>query len=98
LDVEAAGDGMLVLSEIFVPGWNAYVDGKKSDVYATDYALRGVALTAGSHHIELRYAPASLRYGVWISLVAGVVMLAVFGAAGWCWLGDRRRQGRNGNA
>jgi hypothetical protein len=98
LDVESAGDGMLVLSEIFVSGWNAYVDGEKTGVYAVDYALRGVALTAGSHHIELRYEPASLRYGVWISMVAGVVMLAVFGAAGWCWLRDRRRQGRSGNA
>jgi hypothetical protein len=90
MDVTAAGDGMLVLSESYVPGWNAYVDGKKSKIYATDYLLRGVALRAGERHVELRYEPASLRYGVWITLATGLVMLVVFAIAGWRWFRERR--------
>ncbi len=90
MDVNAASDGMLVLSEIYVPGWNAYVDGKKTDVYATDYALRGVALTAGNHHVELRYEPAPLKLGIIISAIAGIAMVIVFALALWYWRRDRR--------
>ena len=32
--------------------------------------LRAVALPAGSHHVEVRYAPRSLALGGWISAVA----------------------------
>jgi Bacterial membrane protein YfhO len=91
MDVNAASDGMLVLSEIYIPGWNAYVDGKKTDVYATDYALRGIALTAGNHHVELRYEPSSLRIGVLISAIASLAAVIVFAFALWTFWRDRRR-------
>jgi hypothetical protein len=83
LDVDAAGDGMLVLSEIYAPGWRAFVDGEEVSVFAADYILRGVPVPAGSHRVELRYDPVSLRLGVWISTVTGLVMAATLFAAGW---------------
>jgi Bacterial membrane protein YfhO len=91
MDVNASSDGMLVLSEIYIPGWNAYVDGKKTDVYATDYALRGVALTTGNHHVELRYEPTSLRIGVLISAIASLAAVIVFAFALWTFWRDRRQ-------
>jgi hypothetical protein len=89
MDVSAASAGMLVLSEIYLPGWNVYLDGDKSEVLPTDYALRGVGVPTGSHRIEFRYEPASLRYGLWISAVAGAAMVIVWAIASWTWLRNR---------
>jgi Bacterial membrane protein YfhO len=80
LSVNAATDGMVMLSEVYDPGWRAYIDGKRTTVYQADYILRGVAVPAGDHEIVLRYEPDSLRYGFLISLAS---TLAVFAIIGW---------------
>jgi uncharacterized membrane protein YfhO len=73
----ARAPAFLVLSEIFVPGWRAEVDGVATPIRRTDYVLRGLELAAGEHRIELVYAPRSLRVGAAISILA----LAAFAAA-----------------
>jgi uncharacterized membrane protein YfhO len=78
---------MVVISEAYASGWNAYVDGHKTPVYLTDGVLRSVAVPAGDHVVELRYEPKSLSLGVWISAAAALAMLAILGLALW----ERRR-------
>ncbi len=79
----AASAGLLVMSEVYEPDWHAYVDGKKVDILPTDYAFRGVPIAAGTHVVELRYEPASLKYGLWLTIGA---MLAWLTIALWqCW-------------
>jgi hypothetical protein len=62
--------GLVVISEMYASGWKSYLDGKAAKIYPTDYVLRGVAVPAGTHSIEMRYAPASIYRGVVISLTA----------------------------
>jgi len=81
--VTANSDGMLVLSEVYAPGWNAYVDGKKAEIYAADYALRGIPVPAGEHTVTLRYELQSLSIGLGISVLAGLGVLIIFGALAW---------------
>jgi hypothetical protein len=85
IDATAASDGLLVVSEVYESGWKAYVDGKPAEIRATDYAFRGVVLTAGQHTVEFRYEPASLKWGIWISLLTGAVIaaLTVWRSAVW---------------
>jgi hypothetical protein len=78
LEIEAAADGILVLSETYYPGWRAYVDGQGTKIYRADYALRAVSLEAGSHRVELVYDPLSFRVGFVISAIA---LIAVAGTA-----------------
>ncbi|HEY7036060.1 MAG TPA: YfhO family protein, partial [Thermomicrobiales bacterium] len=83
LDARTDADGLLVISEVYDAGWHAYVDGKRVPIYAADHVLRAVPLPAGSHVVEVRYEPASLRIGLWLTgagIVAGLVLL---GLAGW---------------
>ncbi|MDD5583475.1 MAG: YfhO family protein [Candidatus Omnitrophica bacterium] len=54
----------LVLSEIYFPGWKAYVDGKKETIYRTDYILRGLLLEKGKHSIVLAYQPWEFYLGI----------------------------------
>ncbi|MGH2549345.1 MAG: YfhO family protein [Thermomicrobiales bacterium] len=76
MNVTANSDGFLVLSEVYATGWNAYVDGKQVDIYATDYVLRGIPIGTGTHTVELRYELRSLTIGFWLSIVTGLAVLA----------------------
>jgi uncharacterized membrane protein YfhO len=57
-----------VLSEIFYPGWKACVDGVETEIYRANYNLRSLFVRAGKHTIELTFASAPFRQGMWISL------------------------------
>lgn len=69
VDVQTSHDGLLVLSEIYYPGWNAYVDGVATEILRTNYNLRGLLVKAGRHTIDVRFEPASFTTGAWISAV-----------------------------
>jgi hypothetical protein len=88
--VETQSAGLVVFSEIYAPGWVATVDGEPVEVLRTNHALRGVPVPEGTHTIELRYEPTSLRFGLWLSGVTGVVLAVVAAAAITQWVTARR--------
>jgi hypothetical protein len=65
LEVETTTDspGMLILSEVFYPGWTCTVDGVPTKIYRADAVLRGVPVGAGTHRVSMRYRPASVMWG-----------------------------------
>jgi hypothetical protein len=87
MDVNAASAGMLVLSEMYYPGWTATVNGKASKIYQVDGALRGIVVPAGPNKVELEYAPFSFRAGAVLSLLT---LVCVFGGWFYTWRGRSR--------
>jgi hypothetical protein len=77
LDVDSASGGLVVLSEAFYPGWNAYIDGKRADAVRVDYLLRGVVVPAGAHVIEWRFESRSLTIGTLISGMTAAALIVV---------------------
>lgn len=73
---QADGRRLLVLSDVFYPGWVAAVDGVDAPIHRVNYAFRGVSVPAGAHVVTFSYRPASFRYGVYLSL--GASALCVF--------------------
>ncbi len=69
--------GMVMLSEVYDPGWQAYLNGDEVPVVVADHALRAVAVPAGDHNLELRYESRPLQIGLLLSALTAVVILAI---------------------
>ena len=77
--------GWLVFSEVYDPGWRAWVDGATAPVLRADVALVAVPVPAGEHAVLLRYtAP-----WVWRGIGMGLLGLALW--LGLVVAGRRRR-------
>ncbi|HXB73748.1 MAG TPA: hypothetical protein VNY05_36250 [Candidatus Acidoferrales bacterium] len=74
LDARLNCQGMLILSDVWYPGWVAQVDGAPAQIYQPYAALRGVVLEQGRHRVEFHYRPMSARFG------AGMSILGILGA------------------
>ncbi len=70
LDVVTPADGLLVVSEIYYPGWQAYLDGQPVDIMPVDYVLRGVVVPAGRHRVAMEFRPFSFTAGAIISVLS----------------------------
>jgi hypothetical protein len=88
LTTRSARAGLLVLSEVDYPGWQARVDGQPAQVLRADTILRAVCLPAGSHTVRFDFRPNDLVAGTIISCLALVV---VMGAAIGEWVSARRK-------
>jgi hypothetical protein len=76
LSAVLAQPGLVVVSETDYPGWEAKVDGRRTPLIRADFLLKAVPVPAGSHEIELRFNPRSFRWGLWISALAALALVA----------------------
>ena len=60
LELTAADDGLLVISQPFYPGWQAWIDGQSVSIARVDYLLQGIPVGAGAHRVEVRYRPSPI--------------------------------------
>jgi len=75
LNADLTCAGVLVLSDNWYPGWNATLDGRPVPLLLADGAVRAVAVPGGRHRVEMRYSPASIRWG-------GILSVATFLSVG----------------
>jgi hypothetical protein len=69
--------GLLVLSELWYPGWRAYDNGQEVKIHRANYLMRSVHLEAGRHTVEFAYDPLSFKVGSWIS-VGAMLSLVIY--------------------
>jgi hypothetical protein len=60
--------GLVVLSEVYYPGWKAWVDGNPAPVLEANYLLRAVPVPAGKHEVVLRFRSRPVEAGFAITL------------------------------
>jgi hypothetical protein len=75
-EFEAGEGGWLVVSDVWYPGWRAWVDGVETQILHANYLFRAVELTPGNHQVVFAYRPLSFYAGVVISLVTLFITLA----------------------
>lgn len=77
LELHAMGPGWLFVSEVWSPGWRAYVDGLRSPLYRTNVAFCGLPLAAGMHKVAFTYQPTGYYWGRWTSALTLLVVLGI---------------------
>jgi Bacterial membrane protein YfhO len=87
ISVASAAEAFLVLSEIYYPGWRAYVDGHEEDLVRANGILRAVRLKAGNHQVEFRYQPYSLYAGATMS---GITLLLILSTSVFSFRASKR--------
>ncbi|MBI2305315.1 MAG: YfhO family protein [Chloroflexi bacterium] len=83
--VDSQAPGFLVLSELYYPGWQAYVDGQEAKIYRANYAFRAVYSDKGQHDVEFRFRPWSFYTG------AAITGISLLGVVIYFWIALRNR-------
>ena len=61
IEVEAERPGVLVLHDLYYPGWEVTVDGEPQPILRTNLLFRGVEVPQGKHRVEFAFRPLSLN-------------------------------------
>ncbi|MBI4652577.1 YfhO family protein, partial [Candidatus Desantisbacteria bacterium] len=77
-EVEMPKPGFVVFSDTYYPGWKAYIDGKETKIYKTDYLVRSIFVPTGKHHIISKFRPLPFILGVWISGLTILGLIIIF--------------------
>jgi len=79
---ESTDQRLAVFSEIWYPhGWEASIDGEPAEYFRANYVLRALVVPAGTHTIEFRFDPKSLKTGFSASMAGSVLILLLLGLA-----------------
>jgi hypothetical protein len=78
IDLKVNGPGLLVLSEVVYPGWQAWVDNTPVIIRTVGGLFRGVDLPPGNHSVLMRFQPVSVYIGGSISAILWVLMGWIF--------------------
>ena len=77
-EVDSEKGGVVDFSEIYYPGWQAYIDGVEAPHGRADYILRAMNVPAGKHTVEFKFDPKSLHTTETIAFIAlGLLAVAV---------------------
>lgn len=68
---------VMLLSVPYSKDWTAYVDGKEVEILRANTAFSGLALTKGNHKIRLVYHTAGFKFGIILSAVGVLALIAL---------------------
>jgi Bacterial membrane protein YfhO len=84
LDVHLETPGLVVLADVYYPGWKLTIDNVPAPIYQVNRAMRGAAVSSGPHHLVYTYSPSSFRIGL-IASAMGLVTMLAFAVACYRW-------------
>jgi hypothetical protein len=68
---------VLVLTDTYYPGWNAYLDGSLIATYRAYGLVRALFIPPGHHQVLFKYEPTSFEIGAIISILSGTLLCFV---------------------
>jgi hypothetical protein len=74
ISLNASGPGLLVLSEVYYPGWHVTINGKKGHIMPVMDLLRGVELVEAENSIVFTYTPGWTYIGLVLSALALILV------------------------
>jgi hypothetical protein len=80
LHVSTPTPALLVLTDLFWPGWRVTVNDEERRIHRVDYLFRGVAVEPGTHVVRFWYDPLSVKLGFAISAAALALLVTALAA------------------
>lgn len=69
----------LTISEIYYPaGWKAFIDGEETEIFATNYILRGIVVPKGEHIVEMKFESKTYLWSLKLSLIGLTLAILIF--------------------
>jgi hypothetical protein len=65
---------LLVLTDLYYPGWHAYIDGVETDMHQVNTLFRGVVVPEGTHVVKMKYEPRAFYVGQAITIVSWAML------------------------
>jgi len=78
LEVTLESPGLVVLSDVYYPGWQLTIDDKPAPIYRVNVMMRGAIVPAGPHRLVYTFAPRSFQVGL-IGSIAGLAVWFLLG-------------------
>lgn len=75
--MNAKGDSLLVLTDLFYPGWKVKVNDEKAPVIRVNGLVRGVLVKAGRSKVVFYYMPWNFLGGVALLIVSGIFSIVL---------------------
>jgi hypothetical protein len=69
--------GLLVLSDVYYKGWEAYVDDRRTKIFRVNGLVRGIFLREGHHRVEFRYKPKSFTVGAALGAIGLIAIISL---------------------
>lgn len=70
VSVNSPDSALLVLQQVYFPGWNATLNGEKTEISAVYEALMGLSLPPGEHIVEFSFSEPALTWAFVVSSVS----------------------------
>jgi len=86
-EVNATGNNFLFFGDTYIAGkadyklfqiptgWNAYIDGNKSEIYKVNHGFMGIVVPKGQHKVEFKYEPMSFYISKYMSLILSSLVI-----------------------
>ena len=72
---ETKSNSYLVIKQAYLPGWKAYVDGHKTNIYPVNLNQMAILLPKGKHKVEFRYRPEGFNIGLLVTLISIILLI-----------------------
>ena len=77
-NVNTQKEGLALFSEIYYPGWQAYINDQPIDILRANYVLRAINMPQGEYQLKMIFMPNSLRTTEIIAYIALIILLSSF--------------------
>lgn len=81
VETRSATPALLLMSDVWYPGWTASIDGRPAPLLRADYLIRAVLVQDGKHRVRFAFRPRPLQLGAATSIGTFLVLALVFTAS-----------------
>ncbi len=75
--VPGTAAAFLVLTDLYYPGWTAFVDGREVPIHRANYLFRAVWVPEGAREVRFLFRPTSFRVGLGLATVVGMLIIMI---------------------